>query len=238
MYEWRIRQDADRTAVAALERKRKGTMGKRLGIYVFDGVEVVDFTAPFGVFAVAQRMDPELDVFLVGDSAVPVQATAGLAVVPRYGLDDRPDMDAFLIPGGIGTRREMHNGRLIEFVRSLPEKTCLVSVCTGSWIYGKAGVLDGLKATSRKNADPSEQLVPIDRLAKIAPKCSIDRHRVVDTGRVITAGGISSGLEMGLYLLLRFGHDDPFVDMVARIMEYERQWESMKSDRLVVASGK
>lgn len=208
-------------------------MSKRLGIYVFDGVEVIDFTAPFGVFAVAQRMDPELDVFLVGDTAVPVETTAGMTVAPRYGLDDHPDMDAFLIPGGIGTRREMHNGRLIEFVRTLPEKTLRVSVCTGAWIYGKAGILDGLKATSRKNGDPSEKLVPIDRLAEIAPKCQIDRHRVVDQGQVITAGGISSGLETGLYLLLRFGRDEAFVDSVARIMEYERQWELMKADRLV-----
>lgn len=209
-------------------------MSKRLGIYIFDGVEVVDFTAPFGIFAVAQRMDPELDVFLVGDTAKSVQATAGLQVTPRYGLDDHPDMDAFLIPGGIGTRREMHNARLLGFVRALPEKTCLVSVCTGSWIYGKAGILDDLKATSRKNGDPSEKIIPIDRLARIAPKCSIDRHRIVDQGRVITAGGISSGLETGLYLLLRFGHDEAFVESAARIMEYERQWELMKADRLVV----
>lgn len=210
-------------------------MGKRLGIYVFDGVEVIDFTAPFGVFAVAQRMDPELDAFLVGDTLTRVEATAGLSVMPRYGLDDHPDMDAFLIPGGIGTRREMHNKRLLDFVRALPAKTLRVSVCTGAWIYGKAGVLDGLKATSRKHGDPSEKLVPIDRLAEIAPKCSIDRHRVVDQGRVITAGGISSGLETGLYLLLRFGHDEAFVKSVATIMEYERQWELMKTDRLVVS---
>lgn len=209
-------------------------MGKRLGIYVFDGAEVIDFTAPFGVFAVAQRLDPELDVFLVGDTAGSIEATAGLKVTPRYGLDDHPDMDAFLIPGGIGTRREMHNRRLLDFVRALPDRTLRVSVCTGSWIYGNAGILDGLKATSRKNGDPSEKLVPIDRLAKIAPKCSIDRHRVVDQGKVITAGGISSGLETGLYLLLRFGHDEAFVNNVARIMEYERQWDLMKADRLVV----
>ncbi|MGH8190920.1 MAG: DJ-1/PfpI family protein, partial [Rhodanobacteraceae bacterium] len=203
-------------------------MGKRLGIYVFDGAEVIDFTAPFGVFAVAQRLDPELDVFLIGDTVGSVEATAGLKVTPRYALDDHPDMDAFLIPGGIGTRREMHNGRLIEFVRSLPAKTLRISVCTGAWIYGKAGILDGLKATSRKNGDPSEKLVPIDRLAQLAPKCSIDRHRIVDQGSVITAGGISSGIETGLYLLLRFGHDEAFVDGVAKIMEYERQWELMK----------
>lgn len=208
-------------------------MSKRLGIYVFDGAEVIDFTAPFGVFAVAQRLDPELDVFLVGDTHVRVEATAGLQVTPRYGLDDHPDMDAFLIPGGIGTRREMHNQRLLDFVRKLPSKTLRVSVCTGSWIYANAGILDGIKATSRKNGDPSEKLVPIDRLAKLAPKCTLDRHRVVDQGNIITAGGISSGLETGLYLLQRFGHDEAFVDSVAHIMEYERQWELMKSDRVV-----
>lgn len=208
-------------------------MAKRLGIYVFDGVEVVDFTAPLGVFAVAQRMDPELDAFLVGDTHVAVESTAGMTVTPRYALDDHPDMDAFLIPGGIGTRREMHNRRLLDFVRDLPDKTLRVSVCTGAWIYGAAGILDGLKGTSRKNGDPSEKLLPIDRLAQIAPKCSIDRHRVVDAGKVITAGGITSGLETGFYLLERFGHDTAFVDEVAHIMEYEKQWALMKSDRLV-----
>ena len=208
-------------------------MGARLGIYVFDGVEVIDFTAPLGVFAVARRMQPELDAFLVGDTAASIKTTANMMVTPRYGLDDRPDMDAFLIPGGIGTRAEMHNGRLIEFIRSLPAKTHLVSVCTGSWIYAKAGLLDGIKATNRKHADPSEKLVPIDRLAGIAPTCAIDRHRIVDTGRVITAGGISSGLEMGLYLLSRFGYSDEFVNTVAYVMEYDRQWELMKADRLV-----
>lgn len=208
-------------------------MGKRLGIYVFDGAEVIDFTAPLGVFAVARRMQPELDAFLVGDTAASVKTTANMMVIPRYSLDDEPDMDAFLIPGGIGTRAEMHNGRLIEFIRSLPAKTHLVSVCTGSWIYAKAGLLDGIKATNRKHGDPSEKLAPIDRLAEIAPNCSIDRHRIVDTGRIITAGGISSGLEMGLYLLLRFGYSDEFVDTVAYVMEYDQQWDLMKADRLV-----
>src|SRR5919198_6551251 len=103
-------------------------MGTRLGIYIFDGAEVIDFAGPVGVFAVARRMDPELDVFLVGDSLSPVKTTANMMVIPRYYLDQNPDMDAFLIPGGIGTRAEMHNGRLIKFVKNLPDKTLLVSV--------------------------------------------------------------------------------------------------------------
>ena len=206
---------------------------RRLGIYVFDGAEVIDWAGPTGVFAVAQRMEPDLDVFLVGESASSVKTTANIEVVPRYTLDQNPHMDAFLIPGGIGTRREMHNRRLHDFVHGLPEETLLVSVCTGSWIYGKAGLLDGRKATNRKNGDPSETTVPIERLAEIAPEADIDEHRIVDTGRILTAGGISSGLEMGFHLLLRFGYAESFVETVAHVMEYEKQWEVMKDDRLV-----
>jgi len=205
-------------------------MKKRLGIYIFDGAEVIDWAGPTGVFAVARRLDPELETFLVGDSLQLAVATGNLRVMPKYALDHNPAMDAFLIPGGIGTRAEMHNTRLISFVKNLPEQTLLVSVCTGSWIYGAAGLLDNIAATNRKNADPNEPVVPIDRLAMIAPKCKIDRHRVVDSGRIVTGGGITSGIEVGLHLLKRFGYDSEFVDKVAYIMEYEKQWELMKDD--------
>ena len=69
-------------------------------------------------------------------------------------------MDAFLIPGGYGTRQELHNGRLHEYVRALPQSTLLTSVCTGSWVYGKMGLLDGLLATNRKEPDRVEQTPP------------------------------------------------------------------------------
>ena len=97
--------------------------GFRLGIYVFKDAEIVDYAAPYGVFSVARRFDPELDAFLIADSSRPVQTQAGFTVLPNYSFTDRPDMDAFLIPGGFGTRQEMHNGRLQEFIRALPEKT-------------------------------------------------------------------------------------------------------------------
>ncbi len=207
----------------------------RVGIYVFDGAEVVDWAAPFGVMAVARRLDPEIDVFLISDSGGQVIATGNMVVTPRYGLDHRPDMTAFVIPGGIGTRTEIHNGRLLAFVRELSEPALLCSVCTGSWAYGVAGLLDGLPATSRKEADPSEPMTPLERLKVYAPLVEPSRARVVDVGRIITAGGISNGMELGFYLLERHGYDHEFVGEVARIMEYQRQWELMRDDRLVVA---
>jgi putative intracellular protease/amidase len=163
-----------------------------------------------------------------------VQTQAGFTVLPNYAFNDQPDMDAFLIPGGFGTRQEMHNRRLHAFVRALPETCLITSVCTGSWIYAKMGLLDGLPATNRKEPDRLEASsagkVPIDRLAEIAPACRISRARVVDAGRIITAGGIASGMEMGFHLLRRAGYDENFISEVARVMEYSKAYEIYRGD--------
>ncbi len=208
--------------------------GFRLGIYVFKDAEIVDFAAPYGVFSVARRFDPELDVFLVADANRPVQAQAGFTVLPNYSFADRPAMDAFLIPGGFGTRQEIHNERLHDFVRAQPESCLLTSVCTGSWVYGVMGLLDGLSATNRKEPDRVESKppgkVPLDRLADLAPAAKISRARVVDQGRIVTAGGISSGMEMGFHLLRRAGYDEDFIAEVARVMEYSEAYAVYKDD--------
>ncbi|RAU23291.1 DJ-1/PfpI family protein [Paramagnetospirillum kuznetsovii] len=208
--------------------------GFRLGIYVFKDAEIIDYAAPHGVFSVARRLDPELEAFLIADAARPVQTQAGFTVLPNYSFADRPAMDAFLIPGGFGTRQEMHNRRLHEFIRALPAETLLTSVCTGSWIYGAMGLLDGLPATNRKEPDRLEAsgagMVPIDRLAKIAPACRISRARVVDAGRIVTAGGIASGMEMGFHLLRRAGYGEDFITEVARVMEYAQAYEAYRGD--------
>jgi transcriptional regulator GlxA family with amidase domain len=208
--------------------------GFRLGIYVFKDAEFVDYAAPHGVFSVARRFDPELEAFLVADAFRPVQTQAGFTVLPNYGFADAPAMDAFLIPGEFGTRQEVHNRRLHAFIRALPERCLLTSVCTGSWIYGKMGLLDGLPATNRKEPDRVEQSkfgkVPIERLAEIAPKCRISRARVVDAGRIVSAGGIASGMEMGFHLLRRAGYDEAFIADVARVMEYAEAYRAYSGD--------
>src|SRR5215204_475784 len=210
------------------------TPGFRLGIYVFKDAEIVDFAAPHGVFSVARRYDPELDAFLIADAMRPVQTQAGFTVLPNYSFSAAPAMDAFLIPGAFGPRVETYNRRLHEFVRSLPDSTLLTSVCTGSWVYGKMGLRVGLPATNRKEPDNVEKSpagkVPIDRLAEIAPEAQISRARVVDAGKIITAGGIASGMEMGFHLLRRAGYDEEFISEVARTMEYSKAYEAYRDD--------
>src|SRR4051812_13896061 len=193
--------------------------GFRLGIYVFKDAEIVDFAAPYGVWSVARRFDPELECFFVADAMRPVQAQAGFTVLPNYGFNDRPAIDAFLIPGGFGTRQELHNRRLREFIAALPDETLLTSVCTGSWIYGHMGLLDGLPATNRKEPDRVESgangKVPIDRLADIAPACRISRARVVDAGRTGTPAALTPALGMAFTSRRRAANDKASVPEVA-----------------------
>lgn len=208
--------------------------GFRLGIYIFKDAEIVDFAGPYGVLAVARRLDPEIDVFFISDSVKPVQAQAGFTVLPNYSFSDEPSLDAFLIPGGFGTRQEMHNKRLHSYIKSLHEDTILTSVCTGSWIYAQMGLLDGISATSRKEGDQTENselgIIPIDRLSKIAPSCKVSRARVVDAGGIVTGGGIAAGMEVGFHLLRKAGYGEDFLTEVARIMEYEEAYGLYRDD--------
>ena len=79
-------------------------------------------------------------------------------------------------------------------------------------------------------------MTPLDHLKVYAPEVGASRARVVDTGRIIRAGGISSGMELRFYLLERHGYDEVFVGEVARVMEYQQQWETLRKDRWVRAA--
>jgi transcriptional regulator GlxA family with amidase domain len=188
--------------------------GFRLGVYVFEQAEVLDFAAPYGVFSVAGQLDPGLEVLLLGESGDPVAARSGLTVVPARSLEDAGPLDAVLLPGGPGSRREMHNERLHRFISRLPPHTLLASVCSGALILGRMGFLDGLRATSSKEPSPGglsfSRTSLADLLSEVAPRARLSRARLVDCGRVISAGGAAAGLDMGLHLLRRAGHDDSF----------------------------
>jgi transcriptional regulator GlxA family with amidase domain len=208
--------------------------GFKLGVYVCREAEVVDFASPYGVFSVARRLNPEIDVMLIAETMRPVQTQSGFTVLPNASFADNPAIDAFLIPGGPGLRPEQHNRRLHQFIRALPEDCLLTSVCTGSWVYAQMGLLDGQTATNRKNPDRLEKKglgkLPLDRLAEIAPACRISRARIVDSGRFITAGGIASGMELGFYLLGKAGFTASEVEEIAYLMEYEKGYAAYKDD--------
>jgi putative intracellular protease/amidase/catechol 2,3-dioxygenase-like lactoylglutathione lyase family enzyme len=175
----------------------------------------LDFCGPFEVFTVASRFTdpPAFHVFTVAEKPGPVPTRGGLSVNPHYRLADCPRPDLLLVPGGQGTRREMHNAVLTDWIRRASEKAELVlSVCTGALLLAKAGLLDGQGATTHHGA--------IDLLRETAPKTTIHAdRRFVDNGRVVCSAGIAAGIDMSLHVVARLlGRD--VAEKTARQMEY------------------
>jgi transcriptional regulator GlxA family with amidase domain len=191
---------------------------RTLALLIFEDVEVLDFCGPFEVFTVANRYaDPSaFNVLSVAEKPGPVLTRGGLGVNPHHRLADCPRPDLLLVPGGQGTRREMHNPVVIDWIRQASEKAELVlSVCTGALLLAKAGLLDGLEATTHHGA--------IDLLREVAPKTNVHAdRRFVDNGRVVCSAGIAAGIDMSLHVVARLlGRE--VAEKTARQMEYPWQ---------------
>lgn len=179
---------------------------KSVGIFIFDDVEVLDFAGPFEIFAVAGKQGGKegyFDVFTVAEKPK-IAARNNLIIEPTYTFENCPTPDILLIPGGggykpdgtpFGTRREMHNEKLLDWVKVMNGKVeLLLSVCTGSLILAKAGLLEGLKATTHFKA--------VEQMREAAPNTTLlPEERWVDNGRIILSAGVSAGIDMSLYVL-------------------------------------
>jgi transcriptional regulator GlxA family with amidase domain len=192
----------------------------KVGILIFPEVEVLDFCGPFEVFSITRldegrrRQDPSpYEVLVIAEFPGVVVATGGLKVVPDHCLEDCPPLDVLVVPGGWGTRREMNNDRLIDWLgERAREVTTLTSVCTGSLLLGKAGLLDGKRATTHWRV--------LEEMRGWFPAMDvIDDQHVVEDGNVITSAGISAGIDMALRVVARH-HGDAVARATARYMEY------------------
>jgi len=193
---------------------------KRVGIVLFDDIEVLDFCGPFEVFSVT-RLDEEtrreapspFDVFLVAETIAPVTTTGGMQVMPHYSFENCPRMDILVVPGGWGTRRELKNPVLLAWLRSqAAEVETLASVCTGSMLLGFAGLLDGLHATTHWRS--------LDWMREALPAVTVEyEQHVVTDGRVFTSAGISAGIDMALKVVARYC-GEPIARATAVHMEY------------------
>ncbi len=191
-----------------------------VGILVFDEVEVLDFCGPFEVLSTT-RLDESrrredqspYDVLLVAETPDVVVASGGLKVVPDRTPEDCPALDVLVVPGGWGTRREIGNRRLMDWIARVGgEVETLASVCTGSMLLGMAGLLDGRRATTHWKAIPwMRQSLPGVAVVE-------DEH-VVEDGRVLTSAGISAGIDLALRLVAR-QHGEEIARATARHMEY------------------
>ena len=162
-------------------------MALNVGFLVFPNVQQLDLTGPYEVFASAG-----MAVHLIWKALDPVQSATGLMLTPTVTLEDCPQLDVICIPGGGGVNALLTDGEVLDFVRRQAAGARFVtSVCTGSLVLGMAGLLRGRRATSHWNA---VDLLP--RLGAIPTE-----GRVVRDGNVVTAGGVTSGIDFGLALL-------------------------------------
>jgi transcriptional regulator GlxA family with amidase domain len=193
---------------------------RKVGILVFPDVEVLDFCGPFEVFSVTRldedrrRQDPSpYEVVLVAEQEGAVGATGGLKVVSDHRLDDCPPLDVLVVPGGWGTRREMNNARLIAWLAERARQVAtLTSVCTGALLLGKAGLLNGKRATTHWRV--------LEEMRGWFPAVQvIDDQHVVEEGDVITSAGISAGIDLALRVVARH-HGESVARSTARHMEY------------------
>lgn len=187
-----------------------------LGAILYPGFEMLDLFGPLEMFSLVPR--EQLTIFMVAEQAGPVPAAfsleiSGPKVIADYSFTDAPPLDILLLPGGVGTVPELNNTRMLEFLATRSKSaTITASVCSGSALLAKAGVLDGHRATSNK------------QLFALATKQSdkvtwVETARWVDDGPVVTASGISAGTDMGLAIIQRLWGDE-MAHTVAEFAEY------------------
>ncbi|MDP2858497.1 MAG: DJ-1/PfpI family protein [Bacillota bacterium] len=192
---------------------------RRILIVVFDGVEELDFCGPYEVFSVANRMAAASQapvpyaITLVGEHGGPLTCAGGLKVLPDATMDDCARPDILVVPGGAGTRRGEDIEPVVGFIRdSDPHCEIIASVCTGALLLARAGLLDGRRATTH--------WASLDLLQEQHPAVDVVRGvRFVDEGRIITAGGISAGIDLALHVVERTAGPG-LASLTAQRMEY------------------
>jgi transcriptional regulator GlxA family with amidase domain len=193
---------------------------KHVGIVLFNDIEVLDFCGPFEVFS-ATRLNEEkrgaecspFEVSLISETLSPVTTTGGMKVIPQYSFENCPPIDILVVPGGWGTRKELNNPVMLEWLRKRDaEVEILTSVCTGSMLLGFAGLLDGLHATTHWRS--------LDWMRDSFPEVIVEyEQHVVSDGRVFTSAGISAGIDMALKVVSRY-YGKNIAEATAEHMEY------------------
>ena len=189
----------------------------RIAVAVFEGAEELDFAGPWEVLGAWRFLYPEdVEVVMVGESTAPVTCAKGMRVLPETSWEELGEVDVVVYPGGRGTRAQLGDEKIRARLRELKERgTLMTSVCTGALVYADAGLLDGRPATTYWSA--FEELLPLGR--DISPRPD---DRFVDDGEVITAAGVSAGIDMALHLVHRLGSPDQARE-VRRYIQYDPQ---------------
>ena len=168
---------------------------KTIGILVFDDVEELDFVGPLEVFGMAARHGADCRIVLIGVERKEVRCRYGLRVLPDAAIDEAPQLDTLIVPGGLGARTHARaNPAVLAFVKN--QKGFVASVCTGALILANAGLLDGLSATTHHNSL---------QLLRESPNVDVrEGSRFIIHERVATSAGVSAGIDLALALVTKW----------------------------------
>lgn len=187
-----------------------------IAMTMFPDLEELDLVGPWEVLSAWARMWPDdgVSVFTMAVDSSPVTCAKGLRILPDHTYADAPDYDILLYPGGQGTRPQLGDERVRAFVRDAARRTSIMtSVCTGALVYADAGLLDGRPATTHHAS--------LDLLPTLGQGIDVRRDaRFVDDGDVITASGVSAGIDMALHLVARL-HFPERAKEVRRFIQYD-----------------
>lgn len=162
---------------------------KKVAVLIFDGVQIIDHTGPYEMFGAAG-----CEVFTVAATKEPIRTAMGMIEVPKYSFADAPKADVLVIPGGDVNRAEADKGTLAFIRESNAGNEATLSVCNGAFILANTGLLDGLTVTTTRGNIP--------RLAKRYPKLKVvGERRFVDNGHIVTAAGLSAGIDGALHVI-------------------------------------
>ncbi|OLB52972.1 MAG: thiamine biosynthesis protein ThiJ [Candidatus Rokuibacteriota bacterium] len=169
---------------------------KRIAFLVFPRLTFLDFVGAYDALRriATMSIDPAVTHRIIGTERRIVDET-GLVLTPDAVYEDLGSFDLLYVPGGLGTRTLMNDGQLLDYLRTWGSQRPLASVCTGALLLGRAGFLRDKRATTHHSA--WELLRPLCREV-------VTDRRIVDEGQVVTAGGVASALDLGLYLVERF----------------------------------
>lgn len=184
-----------------------------IGIYIYDQAEVLDFSGPFEVFSVANRLAKlGWNIWLVAEEKSLVEARGVFQVKPHYSIQNVPELDVLIVVGGVHSD-ELRKTEVINWIRKTTEKTQITaSVCTGAFLLAEAGLLDGLEVTTHWEDIPD--------LQRNYPNLQVRKGvRWIEQGKLFTAAGISAGIEMSLELVARLAGAE-LAERTARQMEY------------------
>jgi transcriptional regulator GlxA family with amidase domain len=187
-----------------------------IAIALFDGAEELDWAGPWEVLAAWSQGWPDdgVEVFTLARDAEPVTCAKGLRVLPDRTWETAPPFDVLVYPGGRGTRRELGDDAVLDLLREARGRgTLMTSVCTGALVFAAAGLLRERPATTYWSQ--------LDYLGKLDPTIDVRREdRFVDSGEVVTAAGVSAGIDMALYLVARL-HSAERAREVRRYIQYD-----------------